>query len=121
MKTLTYLILITFSITSSFGQNSLVGNAKSVVMTPPLDMGYTLGGYGARMSKPVEAVHDDIRAKALVLDNGTKNYAIITMDILGFPPNIRPMIVKKLNNERWKEENILLLPSHSHTSLEMIA
>jgi hypothetical protein len=43
------------------------------------------------------------------------------MDILGLPPNIRPMIVKKLAGSGWSEENILLLPSHSHASLEMFA
>jgi neutral ceramidase len=121
MKALQFIIILTFTATFNYGQGIIKGNAGSVVITPPLEMDYTLGGYGARMSKPAEGIHDDIKAKVLVLDNGVKNFAIITMDILGFPPNVRPMIVKKLDDERWKEDNILLLPSHSHTSLEMFA
>jgi hypothetical protein len=99
----------------------LRGNAAAIVLTPPLAMKYTLGGYGARMSKPAEGIHDDIRIKALVLSHGTEKYALVTADILGFPPNIKPMLVKRLNDPAWREENILLLPSHSHTSLEMFA
>ena len=97
------------------------GNAKATILTPPLEWTCTLGGYGARVSRPAEGIHDDINAKALVLSAGTKKYAIVTMDILGLPPNIRPMIIKKLASDGWNEENILLLPSHSHASLEMFA
>jgi len=121
MKSIQTIFILAVFTTLSYGQSAIKGNARSIVMTPPLEMEYTLGGYGARMSKPAEGIHDDIKAKILILDDGVKNFAIITMDILGFPPNIRPMIIKKLNDERWNEENILLLPSHSHTSLEMFA
>ncbi|XOV94088.1 MAG: neutral/alkaline non-lysosomal ceramidase N-terminal domain-containing protein [Bacteroidota bacterium] len=100
---------------------ALRGNAKSMVVTPPLDMKYTLGGYGARMNKPAEGIHDDIRAKALVISDGQQKFVIVTMDIVGFPPNVRPMVAEKLKGSGWSLENILLLPSHSHTSLEMLA
>jgi neutral ceramidase len=106
---------------STVPAQDIKANAVDIVLTPPLEIGYTLGGYGARMSKPAEGVHDDIRAKALVLDDGTKKYAIVTLDILGLPPNVKPQIVEKLDNKEWTEENILFLPSHAHTSLEMFA
>ena len=115
-----FLFIVT--IISPANSSTIKAQAKEIIITPPLEIGYTLGGYGARMSKPAEGVHDNIRAKALILDDGTKHYAIITMDILGFPPNVKPQVIEKLNNkERWTEENILLLPSHTHTSLEMFA
>ena len=121
MKLLLSITLILFIVLPGFGQGNLKGNASSIIMTPPLELGYTLGGYGARLSKPAEDVHDDIMAKALVLDDGDKKFVIVTMDVLGFPPNVRPMIAKKLTDYGWAEEQILLLPSHSHTSLEMLA
>ncbi len=99
----------------------LKANVAVVKLTPPLEIGYTLGGYGARMSKPAEGIHDDIWAKALVLEDDGKKYAVITMDILGLPPNVKPQVIEKLNDPSWKAENILLLPSHAHTSLEMFA
>lgn len=101
--------------------DTVKANVAVIKLTPPLEMGYSLGGYGARMSKPAEGIHDDIRGKALVLDNGIKKYAIIILDILGLPPNVKPRVIEKLNKKEWLEENILFLPSHSHTSLEMFA
>ena len=41
----------------------LSANAGQTKLTPPLEWGYTLGGYGARMSKPAEGIHDDIRRR----------------------------------------------------------
>ena len=101
--------------------SAIEANVAVIKLTPPLEMGYTLGGYGARMSKPAQGIHDDIWAKALVLNDGGKKYAIITLDILGLPPNVKPQVIEKLNQEGWTEENIMFLPSHSHTSLEMFA
>lgn len=101
--------------------SAIEANVAVIKLTPPLEMGYTLGGYGARMSKPAEGIHDDIWAKALVLNDGGKKYAIVTLDILGLPPNVKPQVIEKLNQEEWTEENIMFLPSHSHTSLEMFA
>ncbi|MEA3460823.1 MAG: neutral/alkaline non-lysosomal ceramidase N-terminal domain-containing protein [Bacteroidota bacterium] len=101
--------------------SAIEANVAVIKLTPPLEMGYTLGGYGARMSEPAEGIHDDIWAKALVVNEDGKKYAIVTLDILGLPPNVKPQVIEKLNREGWTEENILLLPSHSHTSLEMFA
>ncbi len=121
MKFTLFSLLLICIIYDANSQEPLKGNAKSITITPPLEIGYTLGGYGARMSKPAQGIHDDIKAKALVLSDGSKKFAIITMDMLGFPPNVRPMIAEKLSQSGWKAENIMLLPSHTHTSLEMFA
>jgi len=101
--------------------SAIEANVAVIKLTPPLELGYTLGGYGARMSKPAEGIHDDIWAKALVLHDAGKKYAIVTLDILGLPPNVKPQVIEKLNKSGWTEENIMLLPSHSHASLEMFA
>ncbi len=101
--------------------SAIEANVAVIKLTPPLEMGFTLGGYGARMSKAAEGIHDDIWAKALVLNDKGKKYAIVTLDILGLPPNVKPQVIEKLNQEGWTEENIMFLPSHSHTSLEMFA
>ncbi|MCK5815427.1 MAG: hypothetical protein KAH07_05725, partial [Flavobacteriaceae bacterium] len=68
--------------------SELTGNTATVNLTPSLNMKFALGGYGERMNKPAEAIHDRIWAKAIVLKEGNKKYAIITIDIVGLPPNI---------------------------------
>jgi len=71
------------------------------------------------MSKPAEAIHDRILAKGLVLKQGEKRYAIVTIDILGLPPNIKRQVLAALSGQDWSADNVMLLPSHSHASLEM--
>ena len=99
----------------------LTANVSVIDITPPLEMKYTLGGYGERMNKPAEGIHDRINAKALVFRKGELKYAIITLDILGLPTNVKTDLLKKFPASGWSKENTMLLPSHSHGSLEMSA
>ena len=99
----------------------ITANAAVVNITPPLEMKYTLGGYGQRMSQPAEGIHDSIHAKALLLKKGDVKYAIVTIDILGLPSNLKTDLLKRIEKNGWTAENLMLLPSHSHGSLEMAA
>jgi hypothetical protein len=92
-----------------------------VDLTPPLELNCPLGGYGERMNRPAEGVHDRIYAKALVLSDGHRKFVLVTADMLGFPPAVKPALVAVLAKEGWSAEQIMLLPSHSHTSIEMNA
>jgi hypothetical protein len=92
-----------------------------VDLTPPLGMKAPLGGYGERMNRPAEGVHDRIFAKALVISDGTRKFALVTADLLGFAPAFKPAVVERLAARGWSAEQILLLPSHSHTSIDMNA
>jgi len=95
------------------------GTAR-IELTPPLDMKAPLGGYGERMNRPAEGIHDPIFVKALVLTNGQQRIAIVTADLLGFPPTFKQELINHLGPQ-WTSYRILLLPSHSHTSIEMNA
>ncbi len=99
----------------------LKAGVARVDLTPPLSMKSPLGGYGERMNRPAEGVHDRIFAKALVVSDGTKKFAIVTADLLGLAPPVKPAIVERLAKADWSAEQILLLPSHSHASIEMNA
>ncbi len=99
----------------------LQASVARVDITPPLDMHCPLGGYGERMNRPAEGVHDRVFAKALVVSDGSKRFVIITADVLGFPPPVKPALVKLLADDGWTAEQIMLLASHSHTSIEMNA
>jgi neutral ceramidase len=90
-----------------------------VDLTPPLEIGAPLGGYGDRMSRPAEGVLDAIFAKALVLTNGERKFALVTVDIVGFPPPLKAAIVDRLADHGWTKDQIILLASHSHTSIDM--
>ena len=97
-----------------------VGVAR-VDLTPPAEMKASLGGYGERMGRPAEGIHDRVFAKTVVLSDGQRHYAILTADILGFPPGFKAALVEELAEKGWSDEQIMLLPSHSHTSIDMMA
>jgi hypothetical protein len=115
-----YTVILFLAVLISKGE-IITANVASVDITPPLEMKYTLGGYGERMNKPAEGIHDPIMAKALVLKKGDEKYAIVTIDILGLPSNVKIDLLKRIAGKGWNAENIMLLPSHSHGSLEMAA
>ncbi|MGE0377071.1 MAG: neutral/alkaline non-lysosomal ceramidase N-terminal domain-containing protein [Planctomycetaceae bacterium] len=115
---------ITFAV-AVFGANELVAaelaaGVARVDLTPPLSMQAPLGGYGARMNKPAEGVHDRIFAKALVLSDGERRFALVSCDLLGLAPPVKPEIIARLG-DGWTAEQIVLLPSHSHAAIEMNA
>ncbi len=91
-----------------------------VNLTPPPEMKAALGGYGARMSKPAVGVHDAVRAKALVLVQGEQKFALVTADVLALPPQFKAAVIQRLAPD-WTGEQVMLLPSHSHTSIDMMA
>src|SRR5262249_3566476 len=90
-------------------------------LTPPLELKSSLGGYGERMNRPAEGVHDRVFAKALALSDGTRKFTVVTVDIVAFPPALKPALVERLADSGLTNDQLLLLPSHSHTSIEMNA
>ena len=102
----------------SAAASELSAGVSRVDLTPPLEWQVALGGYGARMSRPATGVHDRIFAKALVLSDGEKKFALVTADVLALPHPFEPAVLERLG-EDWSSEQIMLLPSHSHTSLDM--
>jgi hypothetical protein len=103
-----------------FGGELKAGRAR-IDITPPLSLKPALGGYGDRMNQPAAGVHDRIFAKALILSDGTKKFALVTVDALGFAPPVKTAVVDRLADKGWTSDNLMLLASHSHTAIEMNA
>lgn len=114
-------MMLQSSLTFSTEKAPLKANVATIDITPPLEMKYTLGGYGERMNKPAEAIHDPIKAKALIVEDGVRKFAIVTLDLLGIPSNVKPELIRRISGNGWSSGNVMLLPSHSHGSLEMEA
>ena len=70
MRTVRQLVILFLAIalmTLSARASEMSAGVARVDLTPPMEMKATLGGYGERMSRPAEGVHDRVFAKALVL------------------------------------------------------
>lgn len=60
--------------------NGLKAGVATTIITPPV--GVDLTGYGGRPSG-CTSIHDDLYARALVLDNGTCSIALLSLDVVG--------------------------------------
>jgi hypothetical protein len=115
------LALLLISLARAVEAAPMQAGAAQVDLTPPLELKAALGGYGERMNKPATGVHDRVWVKALVLVDGERRFALVTADILGFPPGFKEAVAQKLAGDGWTADRFLLLPSHSHTSLDLSA
>lgn len=97
---------------SAPGAELRAGVAK-VCITPPV--GTWQGGYGARV-QPSEGIHDDLYARALVLDDGAgTRAAVVGVDVVGLPHAL-------VDAARQRAEaaagipagNVALCTSHTH-------
>jgi hypothetical protein len=120
MRTTAWLIVALLLMPTLVGAD-LSAAVSRIDLTPPLEMKSPLGGYGARMNAPAIGVHDRIYAKALLLTDGERRFLLITCDMLGLAPPVKAEIVKRVAGDGWSSEQILILPSHSHASIEMHA
>lgn len=87
------------------------GIARSVI-TPP--EGIDLCGYAGRVPGNI-GVHDDLEAKAIVLDDGKTMSAIVTLDLVGLNADQVAWIRQEASDKTGvPAESILIGTSHTH-------
>ncbi len=123
MKNIRLILLFWIIILSGCADKTqpIQAGVATIDITPSLSLKPILGGYGDRMSKPAEGIHDRILAKALVIKDSENKFAIITADLQSFPPYFKPLLLESLESDGWNKDQIMLLPSHSHSSIEMMS
>lgn len=97
---------------SAVAHAALRGGCSKVNITPPV--GVWLSGYGSR-DKPSDDIHDDLYARAIVLDDGSNAVAIISVDLLWIPPQITSEVRAMVKDKTGiPERNILISATHTH-------
>lgn len=91
MKKLALVLSVVLIIATHVDARHVTANAAAADITPPIEMKYTLGGYGNRMNKPAEGIHDPIMAKALALKKGTKSISSLQSIFSGCLPILKPI------------------------------
>jgi len=85
--------------------------AAAVKITPSLTRPVFIAGYNS--NRPADAVHDDLWARALVLDDGATRVAIVALDLVGlFNPRIRQMRARIASVPAG---NVLITCTHVHS------
>jgi len=97
------------------------GLAVRDITPDPQQYHVPLGGYGERMNAPATGIHDSTMAKALLLRQGVKKFALVSLDLLGVPRSLRDEVIARIAQTGISSDNLLLAASHTHASVEMAA
>ena len=105
-------VTLGFSWTASAHAGDLRAGAAKVSITPSADeFPYTIG-----REKSFVGVHDDVYARALVLDNGTTRVALVSLEVESVP-DAKAMLSQLAQAAGVAESNVLLTATHTHESL----
>jgi neutral ceramidase len=74
-------------------------------------------GYGDRKGKPYKSIHDSIYVRAIVLSNASKPIAIVSCDLLIFPPEVTILLKEKLRTIGFDWSQVYVGTTHTHNSL----
>ena len=91
-----------------------IGFAK-VNLTPPEPR--STAGYGKRLGKHYDAVHDSVYVRTIVVDNGVHRVAIASADLLIIPPTVTALLEEQLPEVNFTLDNTYLGATHSHNSI----
>ena len=114
MRNYLWAILLVAGLASSrsiAAENLRVGAAASVI-TPPA--GTPMAGY--YFERAAEGVHDDLYAKALVLDQGGTRVALVSLDLISTPVGLVESTRKEIERTtRIPGRNVMISATHAHT------
>ena len=92
-----------------------VGAAK-VDITPAADAPLPLSGYGGR-TDPFKGIHDDLNVRAIVLDDGTNQAALIGCEVIGLAfPLVEKIVARVTKETAIPADRILLSAVHTHAA-----
>jgi neutral ceramidase len=76
-----------------------------------------MAGYGNRRGKPFISVHDSLYIRAMVIDNGGVQAAIVAADLLIIPPTVTKILQEKLTAREIPFSQVFFGATHSHNSV----
>jgi len=91
-----------------------VGFSK-ISITPDSTM--ELAGYGARNPKAFEAILDSVFIRSIVLKNEISKAVIVSADLLIIHPLMRDALYSQLKKTEWKQDEVFLTATHTHSSI----
>jgi neutral ceramidase len=95
-------------------QNLKAGWAK-INLTPSKPT--PTAGYGDREGKPYQSIHDSVYVRAIVLSTAQKPIAIVSCDLLIFPPEVTILLKEKLKTIGFDWSQVYVGTTHTHNSL----
>ncbi|PWT86306.1 MAG: hypothetical protein C5B56_12675 [Proteobacteria bacterium] len=99
---------------SAADRDPLRAGAARISITPPADAALPMGGYGGR-TEGFRGIHDDIYVRAIVLDDGATQAALVTWELLFVPDDEWSQLSARIQSETGiRPEHLLLSAVHNH-------
>ncbi|MCE7041147.1 neutral/alkaline non-lysosomal ceramidase N-terminal domain-containing protein [Dyadobacter sp. CY312] len=76
-----------------------------------------MAGYGNRRGREYTSVHDSVYVRAIVIDNGISQAAIVSADLLIIPPTVTRILQTKLTEKEIPFEKVFFGATHTHNSV----
>src|SRR5437899_11864057 len=101
-----------FAVVASARADELRVGSAAVVITPPL--GTPMAGYYS--ARAAEGVHDDLYAKALVLEKDGAKAALVSLDLISTTRGIVEEARREIDKTTGvKGADVMISATHSHT------
>jgi neutral/alkaline ceramidase-like enzyme len=95
---------------------TLRAGAAKVDITPAPDAALPMSGYGGR-TEGFKGIHDDLNVRAIVLDDGASQAALVGCEVIGVSHTLWEKLVDRLTKETGiPRDNILLAAVHTHAA-----
>src|SRR5215831_9896679 len=108
-----YLLLVGIGVSAARGGPLRAGAAR-VDITPAADAALPMGGYGSR-TQGFRGIHDSIYVRAIVIDDGTTQAALVAWESLFVPDAVWEETSHRVAAETGiQPENLLLSAVHDH-------
>jgi neutral ceramidase len=101
---------------SSARDAGLRAGAFKVDITPAPDAGLSMSGYGSR-TDGFKGIHDGLNVRAIVLDDGGAQAAVVGCEVIGIGAALWERIVVRLSAEtKIPRDHIMLASVHTHAA-----
>ncbi len=98
------------------GAGSLRAGAARVDITPPGDAALPMNGYAGR-TQGFRAIHDPVYVRAIVLDDGATQAALVAWESLNVPDAVWAEVSARVATDlKIRPENLLLAAVHDHAA-----
>src|SRR5688572_247352 len=94
----------------------LRAGASRIVITPAPDAAMPMSGYSGRKAG-FKSIHDDLHVRAIVVEDGTNQAALIACEVIGISSDLWQRITDRLTRETAiPRDNIILAAVHTHAA-----
>jgi neutral ceramidase len=110
--------------TTSPALADLTAGAARVSITPDYkQFHYQLGGYvdKQRTGHSATGVHDQIYSRALVVSDGAKKVAVVSLDLCYMPASVKAAVLKRIGATGIPADGLFLSATHTHSAPDPLA